>query len=295
MKTKKLSVERHQSRIGFIFLIPYLIGLVYFFIIPFAKTVFYSFNDVSVRTGGGLQYTSKGGENYRYILFTDASFIKEVGNAMSKLLYVVPVVLIFSMFVAILLNQKFKGRMLMRGLFFLPVIIASGVVIVIINRDIFVSDTVDQASTIFQSGVIEDILIRTGLPTKLISMVSRASSQIFDLTWQSGIQILLFISALQGIPRSYYEAAEVEGASVWDVFWKITFPVLSPTSLLVIIYTMIDSFTSETNGVMVSILSRFDNIQYGLASASAIVYFIVIIAVIGIIFGLFSKRVFYNQ
>lgn len=296
MKSKKrLSVERHQKRAGFLFLIPYLIGLIYFFIIPFGKTVFYSFNDVLIRPGGGMKYVSKGIENYRYILFTDAQFIKAVGNAMSKLLYVVPVVLIFSIFVALLLNQKFKGRMLMRGLFFLPVIIASGVVIVIINRDIFVKETVNQASTIFQSNVIEDILLRAGLPTGLISVVSRASSQIFDLTWSSGIQILLFISALQGIPRSYYEAASIEGASVWDVFWKITFPVLSPTSLLVVIYTMIDSFTSETNGVMTSILTRFDNIQYGLASASAIVYFIVIIAVIAAIFGLLSKHVFYNQ
>ena len=139
MKSKKrLSVERHQKRAGFLFLIPYLIGLIYFFIIPFGKTVFYSFNDVLIRPGGGMKYVSKGIENYRYILFTDAQFIKAVGNAMSKLLYVVPVVLIFSIFVALLLNQKFKGRMLMRGLFFLPVIIASGVVIVIINRDIFV-------------------------------------------------------------------------------------------------------------------------------------------------------------
>ena len=294
-KNKRLSVEKHQNKVGFLLLVPYMIGLIYFFIIPLVKTIYFSFNDVSIRRGGGLEYVAKGLENYKYILLKDANFVKTVGDSLSKLLYTVPIILIFSLFVAILLNQKFKGRMIMRGLFFIPVIIASGVIIVIINRDIFVNDTVDGASQIFQNGAIEDILSRTGLPSQLIDIVSTASSQIFDLTWKSGIQILLFISALQGIPSSYYEAASIEGSGVWDTFWKITFPVISPTSLLVAIYTMIDSFTAENNGVMTSILNRFDNIQYGYASASAIVYFVVIIAIIGAVFGLVAKRIFYNQ
>ena len=115
-KNKRLSVEKHQNKVGFILLIPYMIGLIYFFIIPLIKTIYFSFNDVSIRTGGGLEYIKKGFENYKYILFKDADFVKTVGDSLSKLLYTVPIILIFSIFVAILLNQQFKGRMLMRGL-----------------------------------------------------------------------------------------------------------------------------------------------------------------------------------
>lgn len=291
---KRPSVEKKINRAGLCFLIPYFVGLISFFIIPLIQTVVYSFNDVSV-VSGGMNYKPVNFKNYAYILFEESDFVKNVTESITSLLVTVPFVLIFSMFIAIVLNQKFVGRMFMRGMFFLPVIIASGVILKLISGDVFASDTMNSGTEIFQTGLLEEILSRFNLPTGVIEFVAGANGKIFDLTWKSGIQILLFISALQGIPSSYYEAAAIEGADAWESFWKITFPVLSPTSMLVVIYTTIDSFVTLSNPVMTSIISRFNDIKYGIASASAIIYFLVVLVIIGIIFAVFSKSVFYNE
>lgn len=295
MKRKPLSVERRQARAGWIFALPWLIGLVYFFIVPFIQSVWYSFNDVKIATDQqGLAYTFAGLSNYKYMLLKESTFNQSIVSTLTDLLYTVPVVLVFSMFIALLLNQKFKGRMFMRGIFFLPVIIASGVVIKIIRTDVFAQNTLSDATSIFQTGAIEEAMTRIGLPEEIVGIITGVTSGIFDLSWASGIQILLFISALQGIPTSYYEAASIEGANAWECFWKITFPVLSPTSFLVTIYTIIDSFVDVSNPVMQKILERFDSLYYGMASASAVIYFLVIMLVIGLIALIFSKRLFHN-
>ena len=292
---RRKSIESNQLRAAWLFLLPWLIGVVYFFIIPFAKTFLYSFNTVGVsRKTTGLEYAFVGLRNFNYILFQDASFNHVVVDAVSSLLYTVPVILLFSLFVALLLNQKFRGRIFMRALFFLPVIIASGVVIHIFKENVFASASSTANTAIFQTNAVQEILVQIGLPNSVISMLTGVSSRVFDLTWKSGIQILLFISALQSIPPSYYEAAAIEGSDSWNAFWKITFPVLSPTSFLVAIYTIIDSFTDVDNPVMVQMLQRIDDLKYGIAAASSILYFLVVLVVIGLVSLLFSRRVFYN-
>ena len=295
MKKKTLSVEKRQTRAGWLFALPWLIGLVYFFVIPFAQSVWYSFNDVKIsETVAGLTYKFVGFYNFDYMLFKESTFNQSLVASVTDLLYTVPVVLIFSVFIAILLNQEFKGRMFMRGLFFLPVIIASGVVIEIIQGDVFSNNNAQNVQTIFQTGAIEAAMSRVGLPPKIVEIITGVTSGIFDLSWKSGIQILLFISALQGIPVSYYEAASIEGANAWESFWKITFPVLSPTLFLAAIYTIIDSFVDVANPVMKRILERIDALYYGMASASAVIYFIVIMLVVGLVALIFSKRLFHN-
>jgi ABC-type sugar transport system permease subunit len=291
---KQVSLEKKIKRKAWVFLAPWLLGLVYFFLIPFVKSVLYSFQNVRIG-GTGLEFTFVGLENYRYMLFEDASFFRTITEAVQSLIGSVPSILIFSLFVALILNQKFKGRLFARSIFFLPVIVASGMIIVIIKQDVFAQTGMKADTTIFQTGAVSEILYKLEFNDKLISQFTQAASQVFDLTWKSGVQILLFLSALQSIPPTYYEAAGVEGANAWDAFWKITFPVLSPTCLLVTVYTVIDSFTDFANPVMTQIIGKFDELKYGFATASAMVYFLVIILILAAVVGVVSRRVFYNN
>ncbi|MDR1892438.1 MAG: sugar ABC transporter permease [Oscillospiraceae bacterium] len=294
-RLKKMSVERNRVRAGWLFMLPWLIGLVSFFIVPLLSSLRYSFSDVSISPESiGLQTKFVGLFNYEFILLRDAVFLRSVTDAVLDLLYSVPVVLVFSIFIGLLLNQKFRGRAFMRAVFFLPVIIASGVVMKIIQSDVFTQNTVSEASSLFQTGAIEEMMTRAGLPQSIVSVITAVTGGVFDLSWKSGIQILLFISTLQGVPPSWYEAASIEGANAWDSFWKITFPAISPTSLLVVVYTVIDSFTDVSNPVMMNMLERFSSFYYGFASASAMLYFLAVMLIIGLIFLVFSRRVFHN-
>ncbi|MDD2361929.1 MAG: sugar ABC transporter permease [Oscillospiraceae bacterium] len=273
---------------------PWLLGLIYFFIIPFASSFIYSINFVTIGETG-LDYEFLGLKNYAYMLQEDASFVRDVVGEVKNVLTQVPIILIYSIFVALLLNQKFPGRLFARSLFFIPVIIASGLVIQIIQKDLFANTNMRaDESSIFQIGLISEILGNLNFASDLINIITTAVAQIFDLSWKSGVQILLFLSALQRIPPTYYEVASVEGANAWDAFWKITFPVLSPSCLLVGVYTIVDSFTSQTNPVMKNIITRFNEVKYGYASASAIIYFIVIGAFLGAVMLLARKRVHYT-
>lgn len=293
---RKNSVERARKKAAWVFLLPWLLGLVCFFAVPIIYSVIYSLSDVAISTEKiGLTISFKGIFNYNYLFFRDAEFMVTVGDSIAELLYTVPVIFIFSIFVALLLNQKFKGRGLVRSVFFLPVIIASGVVMKIINGDVFVQNNMSGSSATFQTDAISEILLRAGIPQNISKIVTQVTGGVFDLSWKSGIQILLFISALQSISPSYYEAASVEGANAWESFWKITFPLISPTSLLVIIYSIIDSFTDVSNGVMKSMMERFNHFYYGIASASAIIYTLAILIIIGIVMFIFRKSIFHNS
>lgn len=295
-KRKTLSVEKRRVRAGWIFLAPWLIGLLNLFVIPFIYSVIYSLSNVYIDADSvGLQIKLIGFSNYNYLFFRDSAFIMTVWDSVANLLYSVPVIFIFSIFIALLLNQDFRGRGFVRSMFFLPVIIASGVVMKIIQKDVFVQSSMSDTSSVFQTEAIVEILERTGLPDKIITVITGVTGDVFDLSWKSGIQILLFISALQSISPSYYEAAAIEGANAWESFWKITFPILSPTSLLVIIYTIIDSFTDASNEVMINMLERFNNFYYGLASASSIIYLAAIMVIIGIVMIVGSKSIFHNS
>lgn len=289
-RKRKLSVERNRKRVAWLFMLPWLIGVISFFIVPFIDTIIYSLSDVRISPEQiGLQTEWVGGYNYNYVLFRDAGTLQMLWKAVTELLYTVPVVLIFSIFIALLLNQKFKGRAIMRSVFFLPVIIAAGVVINIIKGDVLSSNILSENVSFFQTDMIEEVLLRSGIPAKLVGIVTTVTSGIFDLSWKSGVQIILFISALQGIPEAHYEAASVEGANAWEKFWHITFPALVPTCLLVSIYTVIDTFIDPNSPVMKKIIERFDNFYYGLASATAMLYFATIILFILIVVLIFNS------
>ena len=289
-KKKPLSLEKKTRWFGLVFMLPWIIGLVYFFLIPFTSSVLYSFNSVSLGENN-LEMHWVGLDNYRYMLGEEAEFTRNVTDEVVGLFRDVPIIIIFSLFISLILNQKFKGRLLARSLFFLPVIIASGVVIEVISNDLFTKTGLQtDENTIFQIGIISNLFENMNMPEERLNFLVTAVAQIFDLTWKSGVQILLFLSALQRIPTTYYEVAAVEGANAWESFWRITFPVLSPICLLTGVYTIVDTFTDTSNEVMGSIITRFGEMKYGFASASAVIYFLVIGVVLALVMAVFGKR-----
>jgi ABC-type sugar transport system permease subunit len=199
-----------------------------------------------------------------------------------------------------MLNQKFRGRTLARAVFFMPAIIATGPVYKIISGDMDSTGNTQAAqfSTLFSTDLIGSLLQFLGIygiSDRMSGLISGIADNIFGIVWSSGIQILLFLGALQNIPPSAKEAAQIEGATAWEFFWKITLPYVSPFILANLIFTVIDSFTSPTNAVMERILSVKEELKFGAASAMAWGYFIIIAVAIGLLTFIVNKFIYYEN
>lgn len=288
-KISRLSVSDRHNLNGLLFLLPFILGFLFFYLQPIIESVIFSFSDVKVSLEG---YDTKfvGFDNYKFIFTEDEAFNTRVMLDFTNLLWKTPVIIVLSLFLAILINQKFKGRIFIRAVFFLPVIFSAGVVLQIIQGDLVVSSMssgnsmLDNGGATNQTMGLSQLLLQAGIQEKIVEFVTKITNNFFSLIWNSGIQMLIFLSGLQAIPGSLYEAASVEGASAWESFCKITVPMLVPTMLLNIIYTIVDSYSSTSNSVMALITSCINTAKYGYATAMAWVYFIVIGIVIGAVF-----------
>ena len=293
MKKPKLTIEGRKAMSGRLFILPFTIGFLLFFLKPALESLTFVFNDVSLKVGGfTMQFV--GLKNLKYIFLTDPDFNKNLVSSMTSLLYKVPVVIIASLFFAIVLNSKFHGRTFVRAVFFLPVILASGVVMEIINSDTFATSLISSSegmkTTVSASSYgLTSLLVDMGLNEKVVEYFSYISSNLYDLMWRTGIQMIIFLAALQSISPSLYEASEVEGASAWENFWMITIPMISPMILINVVYTIIDTFTDSANVVMDQINSVFADQQYDRAAAMSWVYFLIIGLLLAIVLLLSSR------
>lgn len=291
---RHIPYERRKMWVGIGFISPWIIGFLFFCLNPLVQSLVYTFHDLRI-TENGFDMKFLGWENYQYLFHSHPDFIPTLTSSLSGILYQVPSILVFALIVGMLLNQKFRGRTIARAVFFLPVIIASGVVIDILNGDAMSSLIMsgEKNSSLFTVSAFQTLLYDLGLPQQIVEFVISVSNNIFALTWQSGIQILLFIAGLQTVPPQLYEAASIDGCTAWESFWKITFPILTPIIIINLIYTITDNFTSYTNKTMVLILQSGQDLKFSMSSTMAWIYFVVILLVIGAIYRIADKRVVY--
>ena len=294
----KMGYEKRKSMYGYGFIAIWFVGALVFFMVPLVQSFLYSFQDIRPDTGG-MVGGWVGLEKYNYALNVDPNYRQYLVSVLQATLWKTPLILVFSLFVAVILNQKFKGRTFARAVFFLPVIIATGPVFNIINGNMASTGNSDasQFSTMFSTdllGELMEFLGIYGISDSVQTTIETISDNIFGIVWNAGIQILMFLSALQNIPVSAKEAAQIEGATAWEYFWKITLPNVSPMILTCFIFTIIDSFTDPNNVVMGRISDLQMDWKYGEASAMAWIYFSIVLVAIGIVTLILNKFIYYE-
>ena len=311
-KKKKIrSLEKRRSRAGWFFVMPFIIGLVVVYLPLIFDSIYYSFT-TKITVRGVSEFTFTGFENYYEALFATQDFGKVLMAGLGQLALQIPAILMFSLFMAVILNQKMVGRAAFRAILFIPVILSTGLMEMLavdesmnaMNEHMSSGEGIDDgsganaASQIVSSLDIQQLLSGMKIGTELVDFVVSMINNIYDIVNRSGVQILIFLAGLQSISPAIYESCQIDGASAWETFWKITFPMISPMILVNGVYTVIDMFTSESNVVMSYINEVY---LYGsktpetLASAMSWVYFLLVIIVIAIVFGLFSAFVFYQR
>ncbi len=297
-----LTLTGRKAVTGLCFVIPLIIGLIFFFGVPLVQSFIFSIGEIKT-TNDGYSVNYIGFDNYKNIFFEHASFIPTYLRTLKNVAWNVPLILIFSFFVSTLLNQKFKGRMFARALFFLPVVISCGVILNIENiaymeTSIFHSGTEGTAMSNMLGGIhLEEYLLKLGIADSLITYFTNALAQVYSIINASGVQILILIAALQTIPESLYEASSIEGATAWENFWKITFPMVSPYILVTTVYTIIDSFLRIDNSANMSSLidSVANGMDYGLAASMAWIYFLSIGLILALVTFVISRYVAYTD
>ena len=291
MKTKlkkKRGIESLRSRYGYTFIAHWALGLILFFVVPTISSLIYSFSKIFILdTGFKLEFL--GLANFKEILFENPDYLTNIRDAVGSMFYSLPIVVALSLILAVLLNQKFPGRSLFRIVFFLPVVIASSVIVRMLS-DPTVNAQIFNLSSEGQ-GVInyETILGNLNLPAQISDILIFILSNAVSLAWSCGVQTILFLAGLQSIPASLYEVSKIEGANMWEEFWKITIPMLRHVISLVIIYTMISLFTAADNSIMSAAMKLMSAMDYGVASAMLWFYFVIALSFIGIALVLYNK------
>ena len=308
-KKKPASLDKKKAHAGWFFVLPFVVIFIAVYIPIIVNSITFSFNELEIQQMGGYELIFIGMDNYTEALFVDSGFVPTLVSGMRQLILDIPAIVIFSLFMAILLNEKMVGRTVCRAIFFIPVILSTGII-----------DTLDQsnsmmnymqnageemggeggqatANEIISAIDIQKLFQNMKIGQGLVDYVVNIVNDIYNVVNRSGVQMLIFLSGLQSINPAIYESCKIDGASAWETFWKITFPMISPMIMVNTIYTVIDSFTSKSNQVMAYIRNVYDSAANGqvLASAMSWMYFLVVILLIAIVAGLLSMYIFYQR
>ena len=301
IKRRKVSLDKRKARSGYFFVAPFLIGLVLIYIPVLVDSIWLGFCK-SIQTPTGNDYQWIGFQNY-IDAFSDKGFVSTLVTGIQQLIFEVPAIVVFSLFVAVVLNQKMLGRAVFRAIFFVPVILSAGLMETINANDLVsgaaesgVDDGSGQGSGAAQIISVMDfqaLFANMKVGQELVSYVVNLVNGIFDIVNSSGVQMLIFLAGLQSISPSIYEAAQIEGATGWETFWKITFPMISPMILVNSVYTLIDAFTKTENSIMKTIKAAA--IRPGYQTAMYWIYFGIVMLLVGLVAAIASTFIFYQR
>ena len=303
---KGLSMHGKNAISGYLFIFPWILGFTIFMAYPVFQSMRMVFSQATMNPQEHrFDVEWIGLENLRRAFMVDPVFTQNVTEEVMRMVMIIVPVIIFSFFIAVLLNQKFTGRGFVRAVFFLPVILASGVLVNLETNnsllDMVSQQIQDQnAMRANVTGVLESILVSAtgagGAMDIFMVTVLGIINQLYNIAMASGIQILIFLAGLQSISSSIFEASSIEGATSWENFWKITFPMLSPMILVVVVYSVVDFLVRTDSSVMEQIeMQMMRMLQYGFASAMAWSYFLVIAAILGVASLIISRMVYYYE
>ena len=304
----KLRFDIQKKVVSVIFLLPVLIGFIVFFAYPLVTSFIYSFSTVRISpegveimfnkfftqrdfldkiftnplTDAGLFY------NYSYALTIDADYPVELLSTLGTMVADCAVITIFSLLIAVMLNGNFKGRAAARAIFFLPVIFNSEAVSAALVDSGLTNPNENALTALFDMGVFMQGI---GIPKFLITFLTGITDGIYDTITYSGIQILIFLTAIQSVPKHLYEAAKIEGATQYEMFWKITLPMVSAMIPTVVVYTVVDSYLRSSVNDVIETYATDSN--YGVHAAMSWIYLGVVALLLLIVLGILSKVVFY--
>ncbi|AFK86176.1 MULTISPECIES: carbohydrate ABC transporter permease [Thermoanaerobacterium] len=296
---KRLTLKQRNAIIGLTFILPWLIGFLIYYVGSLFLTIQFSLSKVIIGKTGGYTTSFIGISNFKNTLLVDPNFNQVLVNSIIDILIDIPFIIFFSLFIAILLNQKFKGRAFVRAIFFLPILLTAGAVqssLQLATQHIMGGASAMMKELTPSIGVNVNYFLgifqELGLPSVLVDYVTSLVSRIFDIVRASSVQIIIFIAALQSIPNSLYESAKIEGATSYEIFWKITLPIVTPLILANVVYTVVDSFVNS-NVVELAFNEAFTNYNYGLSAAMSILSTVAILLILGLITLFISRRTFY--
>lgn len=307
-KKKIASLDRRKARAGWLFVLPFVIGFVLLYVPIIFESIKYSFYNYTVQ-GGVMIKNAVGWANYSSALFEDTDFVQTLLGGLKEMAFDIPAILIFSLFIAVILNQKMVGRAAFRAIFFLPVVVSTGMMESIVTTSYLnsgagmelgmeTSATEKMASTLALEGLLERVFESLGFGVGLVEYIATAVASISTIINRSGVQILIFLAALQSISPAIYESCQIDGATSWETFWKITFPMVSPMILVNGVYTIIDNFTTDSNSVMNVINETYassSSTGKHVSAAMGWMYFLVVLLVVGLVAAVFSAYVFYQR
>lgn len=299
---KSWRVVNRKDVVGYLFLLPLILGLCFIYVPVLIQSFLFSVSDMDI-TSKGLIMEYAGFSNYYKAFFVDPSFRQLLLSSLGDMLINVPTIIIFSFFIANVLNQKFFGRLTARVIFFIPVIIATGIISAAESGDLLLASyqsggklDMGLEAQVFSYQTFMDILSNAGLGDTFVSIIEYAIDRLYTIVTSCGVQLLIFLAGLQSIPVSMFEAAKVEGATQWEIFWKISFPYISPLILLNLVYTVIDCFFSFKNAMISTITSVLKNpAQYSWGTALAWIYMGIAIVFLVIIWAAVRKFIVYQE